>query len=1188
MLALWAYLAVVVASILLWTVYRAVRKVNHAEKEEGELELTRSVSDLATRINSRGRRANDKTVVDAFEVEVKLAAAGDAAAKAGVDPLVKCKTYRNSAMGTFAFTLVPGTAFLAIAIYFVIVVDYYWGCQLKGIDALCFYGSYPLSGGYAGNSMFFFVFWWVALVFFSSLLIMKVKVRNFFREPCSARLAQYVWVWVPLEEEVLMKASTPLVRWLRTLKKRLPGGAQHGFELTVPVRQTSAGTRYYELQATRYVLDSKLGAFLPAQHTAVRTYEDAHRLSRGLGAKEAAAIKDRVGPNLIPFEPDTVMEAVRSEFFTGFYLYQLMVYMVWIWFSYLFVGAILALVVLVSGAAKIYIKRLNQITISRLTKHVTDVEVLRDGQWEAVSSEELVPGDAVRVQADWLLPCDMVILEGSCVCNESALTGESMPVQKVQVPSEASARAEAYDPAGKGKRHSLFSGTTVLQASEPGNVDKSGNPVPTVAIVTSTGIGTSKGDILSAILYPTQQTFRYDEELPAVVIFLAAYAAFAFALSVYLISNNGGTNPLVSTWAYAIFTVSQIMSPLLPVALIAGQVQATVRLADKGVFCINPARIAIAGKIRVYCFDKTGTLTTDTLDFLGAREVTRSAQDDGSLSIGEIALPAAAAGASAAAEPAKEKARRATLSPTMERVLASCHAVAKFGETFVGNQVEVQMFRSTGWEINAAADSNTVQLVAPGGSDRLEVLRRFEFDHARQMMSVVVRDAKGAAYVFSKGSFEKVAEATRSETVPSDYQNTARGMALDGCYVLGISMKSLDPTLSPEAIGHLTRDDVEKDLDLLGLIAFRNELKHDTAEAIGYLKGGDVRPVMITGDNAQCGHYIAAKCGMTAPGSRMLLAELDGGDEKTVTWNGMTLEDQQTHAPIGTNDLYAAENMELLESGALELAITGKAYDALVEQGHLDRLMMFVRVYARVTPANKIACVKGFVDKGLVVGMCGDGGNDCGALREAHAGVALSDAEASIVSPFTSKQKTCMSVVDLLKEGKAALHTNISSYKFLIIYGLLFSVWKLTGFYYGVLPAMLCYLMVDVIAVVGLTYALTCAKPKDVLHPERPTSSLFSPTTLGSALGNFLINFVVYVAINLMVPGMAGYLKWPSEFSNGSYWWVNGDNWESTGIFWPVYFQVRSARELLLCLLLAPSFPSTLGPPKSTPNVLMQ
>ena len=74
------------------------------------------------------------------------------------------------------------------------------------------------------------------------------------------------------------------------------------------------------------------------------------------------------------------------------------------------------------------------------------------------------------------------------------------------------------------------------------------------------------------------------------------------------------------------------------------------------------------------------------------------------------------------------------------------------------------------------------------------------------------------------------------------------------------------------------------------------------------------------------------------------------------------------------------------------------------------------------------------------------GGNDCGALRAAHAGIALSEAEASVVSPFTSKTKTVQSVVDVLCEGRCALATSFAAYRFYISYGLNWSVVKTINF----------------------------------------------------------------------------------------------------------------------------------------------
>ena len=104
---------------------------------------------------------------------------------------------------------------------------------------------------------------------------------------------------------------------------------------------------------------------------------------------------------------------------------------VWIWFSYLFVGAILFSLVIVSALVSIYIQYTNEKTILELIKYETIVQVQRDGEFINISSNDIVLGDIIQItKTEWIIPADIVLTDGSLVMNEAGLTGESMPVQK--------------------------------------------------------------------------------------------------------------------------------------------------------------------------------------------------------------------------------------------------------------------------------------------------------------------------------------------------------------------------------------------------------------------------------------------------------------------------------------------------------------------------------------------------------------------------------------------------------------------------------------------------------------------------------------------------------------------------------------------------------------------------------------
>ena len=90
-------------------------------------------------------------------------------------------------------------------------------------------------------------------------------------------------------------------------------------------------------------------------------------------------------------------------------------------------------------------------------------------------------------------------------------------------------------------------------------------------------------------------------------------------------------------------------------------------------------------------------------------------------------------------------------------------------------------------------------------------------------------------------------------------------------------------------------------------------------------------------------------------------------------------------------------------------------------------------VFARMNPQDKALLVASLKEEGLNPLMCGDGSNDCLALRKANVGVSLSVEEASIAAHFTSLHPGINCLIHLLKEGKCSLAASIQVFKFVIL-----------------------------------------------------------------------------------------------------------------------------------------------------------
>ena len=139
--------------------------------------------------------------------------------------------------------------------------------------------------------------------------------------------------------------------------------------------------------------------------------------------------------------------------------------------------------------------------------------------------------------------------------------------------------------------------------------------------------------------------------------------------------------------------------------------------------------------------------------------------------------------------------------------------------------------------------------------------------------------------------------------------------------------------------------------------------------------------------------------------------------------------------------------------------------------------------------------------------MCGDGANDCSALKAADVGISLSEAEASIAAPFTSRVQDISCVTTLLKEGRAALTTSFQCFKFMELYSMIQFITVTLLYFHGGNLSDNQFLYIDLIVLTPLAVFMGHTAPYKHLTPHLPSKSLLSLPVLTSIIGQTIIQF---------------------------------------------------------------------------------
>jgi Ca2+-transporting ATPase len=446
--------------------------------------------------------------------------------------------------------------------------------------------------------------------------------------------------------------------------------------------------------------------------------------------------------------------------------------------------------------------------------------VRRDGVVGVVDATELVPGDVVLLEAGERVPADgRVILSAGALVDESSLTGESAPVDKIVESIDSAAALPIGD-----RRNMVFMNTMVTAGRAE-------------CAVVGTGMDTEIGRVAHLLAEtetaPTPLQRQIDRLGKRLAVF--AIGAVAVVLALRLWRGDSPEEAVLAAVALAVAAIPEGLPAVVTVTLAVGVSQ----MAKRRAIVRRLPSVETLGATTVICSDKTGTLTQNEMTVrslvVGGRQINVSG--DGSTPRGRFSV------------------RDGGSAPDVDRILTAGvlvnDAVVHDGH-LVGDPTEAALVVAA---MKAGVEVDTVRTDRP----RIDEV---PFDSATKFMVTVHRGSDGLVACM-KGAPEAVLDRCdrwRDERgavveLRSRCSEDAAALAAEGMRVLAVA--SAQRPDSPEAGVAPTQGFV-----LEGLVGMIDPVRPEARDAVGRCRAAGIDVKMITGDHPTTARAIAADVGI--------------------------------------------------------------------------------------------------------------------------------------------------------------------------------------------------------------------------------------------------------------------------------------------------------------------------------------